>query len=370
MYATKLSVHLATTHISFNICSAQTDQGIYCLHNWYLRTKCFLNSIQTWYTVLHESKRKPHYNLCGVEAEFSLFCYANSVTLRRVCSKRQRIRSDRANLHLYCSHSVQCNIPWFLWLLKRTVFRWKLWYSFIFDQNIDCRYSLELPHSVGIHNIFLEQNLRKIMYTFVNPSFFFKYKSGVQEGLNHIGMLAWWNEPDIAYAKTKTQISCAVTAQLISAFVFAMWIVQSLHYRNPKFQASSHLLWLYIPVCVRPGRKPRRPVFSQRGSYMLLQVSLDMFQTSYLPSNINMMTLAGILSSVLKWDFSCSKDWPRVHARVTTWPLGIRTNFTENRILNIYIWESYTSGEIWKANLSRVMPNNDTAERFVYPYLT
>ena len=34
-----------------------------------------------------------------------------------------------------------------------------------------------------------------------------------------------------------------------------------------KFQASSHLLWLYSPVCVRPGRKPRRPVFSQRGSY-------------------------------------------------------------------------------------------------------
>ena len=36
-----------------------------------------------------------------------------------------------------------------------------------------------------------------------------------------------------------------------------------------KFQASSHLLWLYSPVCVRPGRKPRRPVFSQRGSYFI-----------------------------------------------------------------------------------------------------
>ena len=58
----------------------------------------------------------------------------------------------------------------------------------------------------------------------------------------------------------------AVTAQLISAFVFAIRIVQSLYYLNPKFQASSHLLWLYSPVCVGPGRKPRRPVFSQRGS--------------------------------------------------------------------------------------------------------
>ena len=71
------------------------------------------------------------------------------------------------------------------------------------------------------------------------------------------------------YAKTKTQISFAVTAKLISAFVFAIRIVQSLFYLNPKFQASSYLLWLYSPVCVGPGRKPRRPVFSERGSYYL-----------------------------------------------------------------------------------------------------
>ena len=70
-----------------------------------------------------------------------------------------------------------------------------------------------------------------------------------------------------AYAKTKTQISCAVTAQMISAFVFATRIVQSLYFLNPIFQASSHLMLLYSPVCVGPGRKPRRPVFSQRGSF-------------------------------------------------------------------------------------------------------
>ena len=45
-----------------------------------------------------------------------------------------------------------------------------------------------------------------------------------------------------AYAKTKTQISCAVTAQLISVFVFATQIVQSLFFLNPEFQASSLLL--------------------------------------------------------------------------------------------------------------------------------
>ena len=47
------------------------------------------------------------------------------------------------------------------------------------------------------------------------------------------------------------------------------YIVQSLYYLNPKSQVTSHLLWLYSPVCVGPGRKPRRPVFSQRGSIHL-----------------------------------------------------------------------------------------------------
>ena len=46
-----------------------------------------------------------------------------------------------------------------------------------------------------------------------------------------------------------------------------MRIVQFLYYLNPKSQASSYLLWLYSPICVGPGRKPRRTVFSQRGSY-------------------------------------------------------------------------------------------------------
>ena len=73
-----------------------------------------------------------------------------------------------------------------------------------------------------------------------------------------------------AYAKTKTQISFAVTVKLISAFVFTTRTVQSPYFLNPKFQASSYLLWLYSPVCVGPGRKPRRPVFSQRGSIVVL----------------------------------------------------------------------------------------------------
>ena len=85
--------------------------------------------------------------------------------------------------------------------------------------------------------------------------------------------------PVFAYAKTKTQISFAVTAKLsfavtaklISAFVFVTRIVESLYFLNLKFQASSHLLWLYRPVCVGPGRKYRRLVFSERGSNILIR---------------------------------------------------------------------------------------------------
>ena len=69
------------------------------------------------------------------------------------------------------------------------------------------------------------------------------------------------------HAKTKTQISFAVTAKLISAFVSATQIVQSPYFLNPKFLDSSNLQWLYSPLYVGHGRKPRRPVFSQRGSF-------------------------------------------------------------------------------------------------------
>ena len=62
-----------------------------------------------------------------------------------------------------------------------------------------------------------------------------------------------------AYMKTKVQINCAVTAQLISTFVFATWILQFILFLNLKFQASSHLLWLHKPVCIRPDPESPKP---------------------------------------------------------------------------------------------------------------
>ena len=48
-------------------------------------------------------------------------------------------------------------------------------------------------------------------------------------------------------AKTKAQISCAVTAQLISAFVFAAGIVKFIFYLYPNFK-------LLACFCDRTGR--------------------------------------------------------------------------------------------------------------------
>ena len=79
-----------------------------------------------------------------------------------------------------------------------------------------------------------------------------------------------WENWIFAYAKTKMQISFVVTAKLISVFVFATRIVQSLFFLNPKFQVSSHSMWLPSLVCVGPVWKPRRPVFSERGSFYVV----------------------------------------------------------------------------------------------------
>ena len=109
-----------------------------------------------------------------------------------------------------------------------------------------------------------------------------------------------------AYAKTKTQISFAVTAKLISAFVFATQIVQSIYYLNPKFQGSSHLLWLYSPLCVGPGRKPRRPVFSQRGSNVTSRIPHPyQFDYDHCKENQKYFFWMSSLSVEEKFTFTC-----------------------------------------------------------------
>ena len=63
----------------------------------------------------------------------------------------------------------------------------------ISTQNIDCGYSLEPPRRGGSNEYpqsMFWAEIRKIMYTPVNPGLL--YKSGVQGGQNYIGMFSWW----------------------------------------------------------------------------------------------------------------------------------------------------------------------------------
>ena len=89
-------------------------------------------------------------------------------------------------------------------------------------------------------------------------------------------LAALWKNQQSAYAKTMTQISFAVTAKLISVFVFATRIVQSLYFLNTKFHASSCLLWLYSPVCVGPGQKPHC-WFSLEAAHLWFNVLPDLW---------------------------------------------------------------------------------------------
>ena len=54
------------------------------------------------------------------------------------------------------------------------------------------------------------------------------------------------SKPVFAYAKAKTPISNCAADQCLC--FLAIWIVQFRYFLNPKFHASSHLLWQYSPV--------------------------------------------------------------------------------------------------------------------------
>ena len=61
-----------------------------------------------------------------------------------------------------------------------------------------------------------------------------------------------------------------------------------IYFLYTKFQASNHLVWLYSLVCVGVGQKPRKLVFSQRGSYhnnYILGTSLYKYNPRFAPYN-------------------------------------------------------------------------------------
>ena len=90
--------------------------------------------------------------------------------------------------------------------------------------------------------------------------------------LVHVHLSLVMRKPAFCICENKDADQLRGTAKLISAFVFAIQIVQSLFFLNPKFLASSHPLWLYSPVCVGPGRK-LECWFSQDAAHMYIDPS-------------------------------------------------------------------------------------------------
>ena len=123
-----------------------------------------------------------------------------------------------------------------------------------------CLNQLGMTVLMSTHNLFWTKNKKKF-YNPLHSSFTFQ---GVY--------ISWTCYPDknqqFAYAKTKGQISFAVTAKLISTFVFAKQIVESLFYLYTKFQPSSIFLCLCSSICVGPVQKPHCR-FSHEAAHIL-----------------------------------------------------------------------------------------------------
>ena len=142
--------------------------------------------------------------------------------------------------------------------------------------------------------------------------------------MKKISTLHWrvfvMNSNQSAYAKTKAQISFAVTAKLISAFVFATRKVQFLLYLTPKFQASSLLLCLYRSVCVGPVRKPHCWFSHEVAHTFVSSVASDSFD-KYLKHkeyNIKSHNLDPVVQSIVSLTISLRHKFVKqISAKVT-----------------------------------------------------
>ena len=138
-----------------------------------------------------------------------------------------------------------------------------------------------------------------------------------------------------------------MTAKLISAFVFATRIVQSLFYVNPKFQASSHLLWLYSLLCVGPGRTPRRPGFSQRGSY----------------SNTAQISMRENLCILISTRFSINSLYSKKKAMNRNWRFQKPNPALKTKTGNKYYKWTKDKENIWPNRACSYFPKGGKSER-------
>ena len=113
--------------------------------------------------------------------------------------------------------------------------------------------------------------------------------------------------------KTKAQISFAVTAKLISAFVFVTRTVQFLYFLNPKFPVSRHLLCLYSPVCVGPVRKPHC-WFSHEAAHLLTKYLNGFVKILSQAVSFSPLLPACCIGSMIKDAAGCSCNMCRLHS--------------------------------------------------------
>ena len=89
-----------------------------------------------------------------------------------------------------------------------------------------------------------------------------------------------------------------VTVKLISAFVFATWIVQSLFYLNTKFQVTSHLLALYRFVSDLVGNPEDR--FSHNEAHMDNYHSKRQLKTDCIGPSMSRVDLRSLSHDVIE----------------------------------------------------------------------
>ena len=99
---------------------------------------------------------------------------------------------------------------------------------------------------------------------------------------------------------------------------------QFLYFLNPKFPASNHLLWLYSPVCVRPGRNPNC-WFSHTQAHILVGLSLYLSRLS--PLGFLMMTFEPSHEKTNNLGFQRSRTQTSQHShrsRLKAWNFRFR----------------------------------------------
>ena len=135
------------------------------------------------------------------------------------------------------------------------------------------------------------------------------------KGRGEIIWAASWENQRFAFATTKKAEQLRGYREADHTFVFATWVVPYFYFLSPIFQASSPLLWLHNPVCVRRGRK-LNCLFSHEASHMNLHMN-----------EISMRVLSIGETTFFQWLFSAIPRWCLVTTRSSNLTFTMRPHW-------------------------------------------